>query len=179
MPIDAEKIDETVQNATQVVEDIAQTVAQSARDVVNNAKGDTAATSQTSQGATDVVPDAEDAQRHKGMAMLAYVLFFIPLLTGDAARSPFVKYHTNQGTVLFIAGMIYGIIFSIIQNILGVLVAGSFFVNPILGILLGSLLAIIGVLGLAPLVLMIWGIVNAANGEMKPLPLIGDFTVIK
>ena len=31
------------------------------------------------------------------MAIIAYILFFVPLLTGDRKKSPFVKFHTNQG----------------------------------------------------------------------------------
>ena len=39
------------------------------------------------------------------MAILAYVLFVIPLLTGDAKRNEFVKYHTKQGFALFVVSV--------------------------------------------------------------------------
>jgi len=104
--------------------------------------------------------NANDAEQNKMMAILAYIIFFIPLLTGDHKKSPFVKYHTNQGTVLFL----FSLGASIVSSVLTVVVIGCFLM-PLF--FLGSL------------VLCIMGIMNAANGKMKPLPLIGKFTIIK
>ena len=113
--------------------------------------------------------DSNDAEQNKGMAILAYILFFIPLITGDYKKSPFLMFHTNQGTVLFISAVAYGVAFSILATILVFI--------PILGWLLIWLLSICWIV--VP-VLMIMGIINAANGRMKPLPLIGTlFTIIK
>ena len=36
------------------------------------------------------------------MAIIAYIIFFVPLLTGDAKKDSFVKYHVKQGLVLFL-----------------------------------------------------------------------------
>ncbi|HOE15288.1 MAG TPA: hypothetical protein PLH82_01145 [Candidatus Paceibacterota bacterium] len=44
-------------------------------------------------------------EKNTGMAILAYILFFIPLLT-DSKKDPFVKYHVKQGLVLFIGGIL-------------------------------------------------------------------------
>ena len=104
--------------------------------------------------------DPNDAEQNKGMAIVAYLLFFVPLLTGDHNKSPFVKYHTNQGTVLFI----FAVGGSIISSILSVI---------IIGILLGF------VVGITSLVFLVIGIINVVNGRMKPLPLIGKYTIIK
>ena len=41
--------------------------------------------------------DPNDAEQNKGMAIVAYILFFVPLITGDHLKSPFVQFHTNQG----------------------------------------------------------------------------------
>ena len=92
----------------------------------------------------------------KGMAIIAYIIFFIPLLVGH--RSPFVTYHTNQGTILFIVAILGQIILAII---------------PIIGGILTLLYS------LAIIVLVIMGIMNAARDKMKPLPLIGHFNIIK
>lgn len=43
--------------------------------------------------------ELQDAQENKGMAVLAYLIFLIPLLA--AKESKFARYHTNQGLVLF------------------------------------------------------------------------------
>lgn len=87
-----------------------------------------------------------------GMAIVAYLIFFIPLLT-DAKDEPFVKYHVKQGIVLFIAWI----------------AVWAFSMVPILGWLLAI------PLNLLLLVLMILGILNALNGQEKPLPLIGQY----
>src|SRR3990167_3767488 len=48
------------------------------------------------------------------MAIIAYILFFVPLLTGDAKKDAFVKFHTKQGLVLFILVVLINIIDRII-----------------------------------------------------------------
>ena len=110
--------------------------------------------------AEEIQADPNDAEQNKGMAIIAYILFFIPLLTGDHNKSPFVKYHTNQGLVLFL--------FS---------VGGSIISSILVFILIGILLMF--VVGIASLVFCVIGIINVLNGQMKPLPLIGKFEIIK
>ena len=94
----------------------------------------------------------QSSKKNIGMAVVAYILFFVPLLT-DAKNDPFVKFHVKQGLVLFIGYVIEMFIGSI--PVIGRVIA------PLLGILL--------------FVLFIMGIINAANGKEKPLPVIGDF----
>ncbi len=89
--------------------------------------------------------------KNVGMAIVAYIIFFIPLLT-DAKNDPFVKYHVKQGLVIFILGVITAII--------GNIPIISFFA---------------WLINLALLVLVILGIVNAANGKEEPLPVVGHF----
>ncbi len=115
-----------------------------------------------------------DAQANKTMAILAYIIFFIPLITGAHNTSPFVKYHTNQGTVLFIASLAYGVVYWIITSILA-----SILLNSGSWGLWSVLTTIFGLTWLVVVALCIIGIVNAASGQMKPLPVIGKFTVIR
>jgi uncharacterized membrane protein len=103
--------------------------------------------------------DPNDAEQNKGMAVLAYLLFFIPLLTGDYKKSPFVKYHTNQGLLLFIFSM-----------------GGSIISSILMVVLIGFVL--IFLVGIASLIFFVLGLMNVLNGRMKPLPLIGRFTII-
>ena len=92
----------------------------------------------------------QDAEAGKTMAILAYLIFFIPLLMDDMKKNNFVMYHTEQAIVL--------LIFNIIAGILGTITCG------------------IGLILYIPwLVFLIMGIMNAAKGEAKPLPLIGSF----
>jgi len=113
-----------------------------------------------SQGRTVQKAGSKDAEQNKGMAVIAYILFFVPLLTGDHKKSRFVMYHTNQGMVLFLFSVGGWIVSSILMLIL-------------IGFLLGLVISI------ASLVFCIIGIINALNGRMKPLPLIGKFEIIK
>jgi len=112
--------------------------------------------------------DIQDAEQNKTMGILSYVLFFIPLLTGAHKTSPFVHFHVNQGTVLWICCIIYSVALSILQI-------------PLLFIpFLGAIL--VTVLWLVPIgftVLAIIGILNVVNGRCKPLPIIGQYTIIK
>jgi uncharacterized membrane protein len=99
--------------------------------------------------------ESSDIQRNKGVAIVAYIIFFIPLLV--ARNSKFATYHANQGLVLFIAAIAVNLVLGII---------------PIIGWILLPLA------NLALLVFAILGIVNAANGQSKPLPLIGNITIL-
>lgn len=101
--------------------------------------------------------DQSDVEKNKGMAILAYIIFFIPLLA--AKESKFAMFHANQGLVLFLAAIVINIVGSILPFI------GWFIILPFGWI--------------AVLVLAIMGIVNASKGEMKPLPLIGGISIIK
>ncbi len=46
--------------------------------------------------------DPRDIEDNKVMSVVAYILFFIPLIAGTYKTSPYTKFHTNQGTVLAI-----------------------------------------------------------------------------
>ncbi|MCZ8514112.1 hypothetical protein O9H85_17105 [Paenibacillus filicis] len=108
-------------------------------------------------GAEPPKATADDVQANKWAAVLAYILFFLPLLA--AKNSRFAMYHANQGLLLLLAAIAANIVLGLI---------------PLLGLLLVPL-ANLGVL-----VLTIIGILNAASGFLKPLPVIGSlFTLIK
>lgn len=106
-------------------------------------------------------PDAKDAADNKVMAILAYlgILFLVPLLA--AKESPFARFHANQGLLLFIAGIALYVVYFILLMLV-----------PMVGL-------IFGITFLGILVLMIMGIMNAAQGQMKELPLIGKYRIIK
>jgi uncharacterized membrane protein len=102
-----------------------------------------------------------DVENNKALAIVGYIvpiLFFIPLLT-EANTSPFAKFHSNQQLLLLLACIAVQIVGMMIPII------GWFLILPF-----GSL---------ALIVIAIIGIINAAKGEMKKLPLIGGFELIK
>lgn len=99
---------------------------------------------------------AEDIEKNKVISALAYILFFLPLIV--CPDSPFGKYHANQGLLLLIVSIAGNIILSII---------------PFIGWVLIPLFT------LAIFVLAILGIVNAAGGKAKELPVFGKYRIIK
>ena len=112
--------------------------------------------------------DPRDIEQHKGMSILAYFgpLVLIPILA--AKDSPFARYHSNQGLLLCIACIIYGIAYSILS---GVILAISW--------RLSFVVSIIGLIGFVFAVLAVIGILNAVNGRAKELPLIGKYRLLK
>lgn len=104
---------------------------------------------------------SSDVDKNKPLAIIGYIipiLFFIPLVT-DAKNSQFAKFHANQQLILLIAAIAVNIVGGIIPFL------GWFIILPI-----GSILLI---------VLAIMGLIHAAKGEMKPMPIIGGFNIIK
>ena len=129
---------------------------QNAQDFVNNMMNTNDTTSQFGP---------QDINNNKGLSVLAYIgfLFLVPLLA--CPNSKFARYHTNQGLVLFLLEFALGVV----TGILGII--------PIAGLIIGGLLSAVG--GIFTLVLMIMGIINAAQGQAKELPLIGKITLLK
>jgi len=118
-----------------------------------------------------------DTEENKGMAILSYLIFFIPLLMGKHKTSPFVKYHVNQGTMLALIAIGYSIISRILSSLIKV--EQIIWYVPV-SVTPPWLVTVLWVISIPIYVCCIIGIINAVNGEMKPLPVIGDkFTIIK
>jgi len=138
-----------------------------------------------------LTPEQADIQKNKGMAVLSYILFFIPLLTGTHKESPYVKFHVNQGTALWIFSIAVYIVWNILAGILTGIFATQainvsvsqwgqvFSPSPIWGILLTMLGVLSVIVNLVPMVFLIVGVINSATGKWKKLPLVGKFNIIK
>lgn len=115
-------------------------------------------------------PVQSDAQQNKVMGILAYLSWLVIVPWIAAKESPFARYHTNQGLVLAIVEIAWWILSAILTAIATAAYSLGF-------------LAVIGViswiLGIVFLVFSILGIVNAAKGEMKPLPIIDGIKILK
>ncbi len=106
-----------------------------------------------------------DDEENKIVCILAYlgILFFIPLVASPESQAG--RFHANQGLVLLIVS-----------------VAGHFIIGILSFVLwfLSWLFAIISALwAIAIVVLVILGMLNAAQGERRPLPFIGEIKIIK
>ena len=106
----------------------------------------------------------DGVSEHKTFAILGYILpilFFLPLINEKSKHNDFARFHANQQLILLIAllglYMVHSMLFMM------------FFMG---GYMIASLL------NLAFLVFMILGIMSAANGKMKELPLIGGFKIL-
>jgi Chloroplast import component protein (Tic20). len=108
---------------------------------------------------------ADDIANNKLFAVLAYfgILFLVPLFA--APNSKFAKFHANQGLILCIFSVAWAIVISILSFMF---------------ILILPLLAFVFYLFyIVPGVLVILGIINAATGKAKELPIIGKFKILK
>ncbi len=116
--------------------------------------------------------DAADISANRVMAILAYIslLFLVPIFA--APNSKFARFHANQGILIFAVGLAYGVVTGTVMVILGAIFWSAPAVIAIFGVLFG-----IG--GLVPTAGMVLGIVNAARGKAKELPIIGKYRVLK
>jgi uncharacterized membrane protein len=99
---------------------------------------------------------SSDVSKNKTIAILSYLIFFLPLLS--AHKSPFAMFHANQGLMILIISVAASILTTAI---------------PFIGGIAGMILSI------GAFILWIMGIISAANGEMKPLPVIGEYKLLK
>ena len=116
-----------------------------------------------------VQSDEADISENKAMGILAYISWLVLVPLFAAKESKFARFHTNQGLVLAIAESAYAVtalivveLFSLISWWLGLVMTVLFWIA-------------------APLfvVFTVLGIVNAAHGRCKELPIIGKFRIIK
>jgi uncharacterized membrane protein len=105
---------------------------------------------------SDEVFDPADIEKNKTIAGLAYLLFFLPLIS--CPDSKYGKFHANQALLLLIVSIAGNIILSAI---------------PVIGWIL------VPVFGIVMFVFFILGLINGLNGKAKELPLIGKFRIIK
>ena len=122
---------------------------------------DPAADAESATADADVpAADAKEIEEGKVFAILSYVLgflgipfFLVPLIMRN---NTFSLYHSKQCLIIWLAAMAGGMISGILTLVC---------IGIITGIALGVFLLVVNIMGL----------MNASNGEMKPLPLIGKY----
>lgn len=120
-------------------------------------------TQQPTQQPSENKPDSSDVDKNKLMAVIGYILpflFFIPLLSDETKNSPFAKFHANQQLNL----LLFWVIGQAAATILAIV---------LIGFLIGFVVWVMG------LIFMILGVINSAKGEMKKLPMIGKYEILK
>ena len=101
------------------------------------------------QASTQSRFDAQDIEKHKGIACLSYVslLFLVPLLTEKESR--FAQFHAKQGMALFIAWVLSTLVLGVI---------------PMFGWML------LPVVNLFCIIVSIIGIIKTLRGEAWEIP---------
>lgn len=123
----------------------------------NNQNNQAAPESNPTPAAAPTGNNTTGKSENTAMAIIAYILFFIPLLTGHAQKDEFVKFHVKQGLIVFIIGVAIWVV--------GMAIPWYY----------GILHALLNLLSLANLVLIIIGIVNVTNKKKAPLPYVGKY----
>ncbi len=99
------------------------------------------------------------SKRRNAIAAFAYLVFFAPLLTA-AKYDSFILYHVKQSIGLIITGLAA-------QGIISIL--GYW------GVGFGIIIILVWILRVFLAVQAVLGIMNAWQGERKPLPLVGVY----
>ncbi len=125
-------------------------------------------------GAPVQTDDARDAADNKAMGILAYfcALVFIPMFA--AKKSKFARFHTVQGFNLFLLWVANWILFGLLGLIRTTTYVWSVPVYTTPWFI--TVLSVLVNLGIS--VLAIIGIVNAAQGKMKALPIVGKLHIL-
>ena len=103
----------------------------------------------------------KEVESGKGMAILAYIIALIPYFAEK--KNKFVRYHAIQGMNIFLVALAYGILAGIINGITW---------NAAMGNCVNSIFS-------ASYANCNFGLVNAAQGKMKPVPILGKVKIIK
>ena len=112
--------------------------------------------------------DANDVAQNKVMGILAYLGFLCLVPIFAAKNSPYARFHANQGLVLFIEEIAYGIVYGILAVVFAFI--------PVIGLIV---IALLGLASIVFVVFLVIGIMNACSGEPKKLPIIGGITILK
>lgn len=117
--------------------------------------------------------DPRDIEDNRVYAVFSYlgILILIPIL--GARKSYFARFHANQGLLLLIFSAAYSIATRIVTRVLDILF-GSFF-----SIIPSAFSAASSFVGILFFVLLVLGVINAASGKAKELPIIGRFRLLK
>lgn len=99
----------------------------------------------------------EDIAKNKLISIVAYLGIFCIVPLFIAKDSPYARFHTNQGLILFL--------FSLLISVAGFI--------PYIGWIVAAAISVLNAL------LMVIGILNVIKGEAKELPVIGKFKILK
>ena len=114
-----------------------------------------------------------DIERRSSISVLAYCgpLLLIPALV--ARRSPYARFHVNQGLALLVVEMAYNLAARILTRILDLSMGSGLSEIPT------TLSTVLSFASLFFLVLTLLGAINALRGRAKELPLVGRIRFLR
>ena len=125
--------------------------------------------------------DPKDIEENKGISVLSYIgpLVFVPMFARKDSR--YARFHASQGLTLFIISAAYSVTQMILTFILGLIFPWKWTYGLYggRGFIYNALTAILGLVWIPIVIMAIIGIVNAASGKAKELPVIGKFKFLK
>ncbi len=101
--------------------------------------------------------DQSTIEEGKTMAIISYITLIgtlIAFIMNNGKQNEFAKFHIGQALRAWLAGIVIGIIAGILIGITGI--------------------GLLGYLRYAGMVLAIMGLLNAINGKVEKIPLVGD-----
>lgn len=118
-------------------------------------------------GPADMPPmDAKEIEEGKVLAILGYIIGIVAIVVLILRNNNFSLYHAKQWLILLIAAFAVWIplaIVTVLATVIAPKAAGC------------VMMAIYPVVWLGIIALAIMGVINAAQGQCKPLPLIGQY----
>ena len=135
------------------------------------------------QQAQPVLTGEADVQANKGMAALSYlgILLLVPLFARK--NSEYCQHHVKQGFTLAAFSLCFSIVYFILNAIISAIFPPTlkygfltYYYAPSAASVIWSIIG--GIISIGIVVVAIIGIVNAATGKKKELPLIGQIPVI-
>ena len=125
--------------------------------------------------------DPKDISDNKGISILSYFgpLVFIPMFAKKDSK--FARFHVNQGFTLFLADIAYTVIQSILMAILRAIFPWKLNYGYLggRGFIFDALSTVLSLVWIPIAVIAVIGIINAANGKAKEVPLIGRIKLLK
>ncbi len=125
--------------------------------------------------------DPKDVSDNKGISVLSYLgpLVFIPMFAKKDSK--YARFHANQGLILFIVYVGYTVLQNILLSILRSIFPWKWDYGYLggRGFIFDALSTILSPVWIPIAIIAIIGIVNAASGKAKELPLIGKFKLLK
>lgn len=111
----------------------------------------------------------QDIADNKVMAILSYIGIFVLVPIFGAKNSPFARFHANQGLVLCLTTIAYGFIKGVIRGVLHIF---GWFLSSSVG-------WVLSLVNIVLFVFFIMGIIYAAQGRAKELPIIGRIHLLR